>query len=301
MVEMATKKKKAGGRRIALIVLIAVLALLLPLYIYGRCRAHITVVDRVTLQSAEVPAEFDGFRILFISDLDMTSESSVRSTLSLIKKLTSYEPDVLLLGGDYVVKSGFDKLIGNADDLEHMSALRKVFFNGLAGVSFPAGIYIVEGDRDTFASLEADAAEGVTFLNERGTFISRGDSRIALCGINTNKGSDSYYKLSRQISTNDFAVVFAHSPAVISTLLSNTSSDGGAWVDLALAGHTHGGQIKIGGWSVRKLTPAEARYTSGDTENTTDIIVSEGLGCEDMMFRIGTSSQAHLITLKNEQ
>lgn len=292
-------KKKKNGRRTALIVIIAILALVLPLYIYGKSLAHITVVDRVTLRSAEVPEEFDGFRILFISDLDMSGKGGVDSALGLIEKLMAYEPDALLLGGDYVVKSGFDKLIGDTGDYSEEIALRRDFFERLAKLHFPNGIYVVEGDMDAFAPLGNDIPEGITYLDERGIYLSRGNSRIALCGINTNAQSDSYSKLSRQISGDEFAISLAHSPAVISRLLSSTSSDGGAWVDLALAGHTHGGQISIGGFKAQKLTPAEARYTTGDVENTTDIIVSEGLGCEDILFRLGTRSQVHLITLRH--
>ena len=292
-------KKKRNGRRIALIALVSVLALVLSLYIYGKSLAHITVVDRVTLRSAEVPEEFDGFRLLFISDLDISGKGGVKAALRLIEKLMAYEPDALLLGGDYVVKSGFDKLTGNTDDYTKETELRREFFAGLAGFGFPNGIYVVEGDMDTFSLLEADVPPGVTYLNERGVYLNRGNSRIALCGLNTNARSDSYAKLSRKISSGEFAISLAHSPEVISKLLSSTSSDGGAWVDLALAGHTHGGQISVGGFKLRKLTPAETRYSTGDTENTTDIIVSEGLGCEDILFRIGTRSQVHLITLRH--
>ena len=81
-------------------------------------------------------------------------------------------------------------------------------------------------------------------------------------------------------------------------MLTAEAGDGGAWCDVILTGHTHGGQAVIAGRSLLKLTDAETRYGSGwSKESGVHVLVSPGVGCESVNLRLNTKPTAHLITL----
>jgi predicted MPP superfamily phosphohydrolase len=68
-------------------------------------------------------------------------------------------------------------------------------------------------------------------------------------------------------------------------------------VSLILSGHTHGGQVRLFGWS--PLVPSEFgnRFAYGHVREQCDIIISGGLGCSIAPVRIGVPPEIVLITL----
>lgn len=68
-------------------------------------------------------------------------------------------------------------------------------------------------------------------------------------------------------------------------------------VSLMLAGHMHGGQIRLFGWA--PVTPSRygSRFLYGHRREKCDVIVSGGLGCTGMPVRIGATPEIVLVTL----
>ena len=54
-----------------------------------------------SIESADVPEEFDGYRIAFASDFHLKSKFKERQLHGTVKALQALAPDVLMLGGDY--------------------------------------------------------------------------------------------------------------------------------------------------------------------------------------------------------
>jgi hypothetical protein len=87
-------------------------------------------------------------------------------------------------------------------------------------------------------------------------------------------------------------VLVSHNPDI----LFEASAKG---VDLVLAGHTHGGQIRIPGLPVlvrmSRYRLDEGRYRHGATE----LVVSRGLGTVGLPVRIVCPPEAVLLTLRS--
>ena len=68
-------------------------------------------------------------------------------------------------------------------------------------------------------------------------------------------------------------------------------------VSLTLSGHTHGGQVRLFGWS--PLVPSDFgnRFAYGHVREPCDIIISGGLGCSIAPVRIGVPPEIVLVTL----
>jgi predicted MPP superfamily phosphohydrolase len=82
-------------------------------------------------------------------------------------------------------------------------------------------------------------------------------------------------------------VLLAHEPAVAARVPSR--------VALQLSGHTHGGQVRLLGWS--PVAPSGQQLTYGHIRMNCDVVVSGGLGCSIMPFRIGVPPEIVLVTL----
>ncbi|MGC1663435.1 MAG: metallophosphoesterase, partial [Bradyrhizobium sp.] len=62
-----------------------------------------------------------------------------------------------------------------------------------------------------------------------------------------------------------------------------------------LSGHTHGGQVRLLGWS--PVSPAGQRLAYGHVRMNSDVIISGGLGCSIVPFRLGVPPEIVLVTL----
>ena len=75
--------------------------------------------------------------------------------------------------------------------------------------------------------------------------------------------------------------------------------DAGFTYDLALAGHTHGGQLVVLGRSLHSSSRYGDRFRTGwMTFDEKPLMVSNGVGTSLLPIRVGTRPQIHRVTLK---
>ena len=70
-----------------------------------------------------------------------------------------------------------------------------------------------------------------------------------------------------------------------------------ARVALQLSGHTHGGQVRLFGWSPAVSPQHGLRLAYGHFRLKCDVIVSGGLGCSIMPVRVGVPPEIVEVTL----
>ncbi len=88
--------------------------------------------------------------------------------------------------------------------------------------------------------------------------------------------------------TDDAPVILmAHEPDIARRVPSR--------VALQLSGHTHGGQVRMLGWS--PVSPSGQQLAYGHIKMNCDVVVSGGLGCSIMPFRLGVPPEIVLVTL----
>ena len=96
-------------------------------------------------------------------------------------------------------------------------------------------------------------------------------------------GSD----LEEKVTDDAPLILMAHEPDVAHRVPSRVS--------LQLSGHTHGGQVRMLGWS--PISPSGQLLSYGHVRMNCDVIVSGGLGCSIMPFRLGVPPEIVLVTL----
>lgn len=241
-------------------------------------------VDRIVnydFTHRDVPEAFEGFRIAFISDLHYKSLLKEKGLNDLVNLLIAQKPDVLLMGGDY------------QEGCEFVEPL----FAALSRVKTPMGTYGVMGNND-YERCHDDIINtmkhyGMRILEHEVDTLRKDGQQIIIAGVRNP------FDLTRNgvsptliLSPEDFVVLLVHTPDYVEDVsIQNT--------DLALAGHTHGGQVRVFGIAPALNSHYGNRFVTGLAYNTAQIpmIITNGIGTSRMPIRVGAPAEIIMITL----
>ena len=301
----ASSRRQGRGLALTLVAVIAIALALLVGYMFVRARTVHIRFATVTLR--DLPEEFDGTKILFVSDIDLFGANSTAAADKLFDRLATLQPDALLLGGDYASPSLIERLNNSSGDpvsgaTERMVNDRSALLQTLKNFPAPLGKYAVAGEADVLPeSLKlAMQSAGVSLLEDEAALLTRGDARIGVVGLGDRNGEiPDLTAFAKKIAPDECVIVLAHNPVAFVGVQTAEASGGGAWADLMLCGHTHGGQIEIAGRTVFPLSEYEQRYmTDWRREGGVAQLTSNGLGCTGANLRFGAEAEVHLITLR---
>lgn len=201
--------------------------MLCGLYWRGRRNAERITVKTNSPECERLPASFDGFTILHISDTHV--DMNQRAMRRLAEIVSELEYDLCVLTGDFRGKSYGpyqQALAGMAELVAHLRP----------------PIYGVLGNHDTIRMLPGLEAAGIKMLQNECTIIERGTGKLYLAGIDDAHyfRVDNIEKAAAEIPEGAFSVLLSHTPEIY-----RQAADAG--FDLLLSGHTHGGQICLPG------------------------------------------------------
>jgi uncharacterized protein len=239
-----------------------------------------------------LPAAFDGYSILHLSDLHLDGHPALAQRLA--AAIGGVAVDLVALTGDYLFAEG------GAHDAVAGPLARLV-----GAVGAPDGILAVLGNHDTAALVPALEAGGVRCLVNEGTRIRRGRSALALTGVDdvhrfySAAALESLQALRPRDS--ELGIALVHSPE-----LAPEADQRG--YGLYLCGHTHGGQVSLpgglpllthmdrrGGRVPRRL--ARGRWRLGNLVGVTNI----GAGFSGVAARFNAPPQALRLVLRRHQ
>jgi uncharacterized protein len=267
-------------------------------------------IKTITIESSDVPAEFDGMRIVQFSDLHLGSWISDRPLKRAIGLINKLKPDVVLFTGD-LVNFSTSEAYPFRQVLKHMTA--------------SWGIYAIKGNHDygdyvQWPSAEAKQADndslvslyrqiGWKLMNNRNVILSRKGVSIAIAGIENWSANPRYgkhgnlHEALRGTDSIPFIILMSHDPTHWETEVSKSYPQ----VDLTLSGHTHGMQLGIETTSL-KWSPAKYMYTYWAGLYSQKLIngknqflyVNTGLGAIGFPGRVGIRPEITLFILKKK-
>lgn len=220
-------------------------------------------------------------RVAFASDFHAGATTSARVLANACAALDALEPDVLLLGGDFVSV--------RAEDIHALAPL-------LAKVHAPLGKFGVFGNHDLRANREvladALAAAGVRMLVNEVVRLRAPHDVVSIVGLDDPiRGTPLGEVLD---AANGVRILLMHAP-------DGLLAAGDRHYDLALCGHTHGGQIVLPGGTMPYLPHGtlSREYPVGlfHLEGNRTLLVSRGVGCSTVPVRFGCPSEIHVVTL----
>jgi uncharacterized protein len=222
-------------------------------------------------------------RLAFLTDLHFGPTVPAWFLRCAVDLALSTEPDLILLGGDILMLD----TRGYRDALAMLSLL-----------DAPLGVFGVLGNHDIWVSrtlsarLHAEA--GVELLTNRGVTLGTRLGPLYLCGVDDDwSGAPDAPAALADRPADVPALLLAHSPASLLSL-------GPEPPDLALCGHTHGGQIcRPDGrplWVPHAETVGLAKGWGRIAH--TWAYVSRGLGCAEVPVRLWCPAEVTLLRLE---
>lgn len=257
-------------------------------------------VRHVEYASKDLPAAFDGYRIVHFSDAHVGTygvdgQSLLRRD---IDSIMAQRPDMIVFTGDLQNM--------RPDEVTPHEAL-------LASLHAPDGVFSVLGNHDYADYIKADEATkaancramidiqrriGWTLLLNENRTVCRGADSIVVAGME-NDGDGRKFpqkgdigKTLENVGDSAFVIMLEHDPSSWRRKILPQST-----ARLTLSGHTHAMQFALWGWSPASLVYSEwgGMFTEGDRA----INVSTGLG-GFIPFRFGVPGEIVVITLKKK-
>ncbi len=228
------------------------------------------------------PKTSRALRIAFLSDLHTGGHRDDVTRLSrILGKVTSLEPDLICLGGDYMNGMLFGRGRVPPDTIA----------GKLSALSAPLGTFAILGDHDELFGaariVSALRQAGLTVLVDEGHTVSFEGTAIHIFGVSPD--GKLLPSLLQTVLPGEAALVLAHDPAAFFSLPSGPY--------LMLCGHTHGGQIQLPFVGpLVNMSDAPLRWTYGPiSEGGRNLYVTSGIGVSGLPIRIGISPEIALL------
>ena len=243
-------------------------------------------------------------RIVAVADPHMGEPYMPLSRLeTIVDRANSLSGDLIVLLGDY--------------EAGHRFVSRKVSLYDTARVlsrlQAPLGVHTILGNHDWWHDAPAQArgagptethlafaAAGMPVMENQAIRIEGGPAPFWLLGLGDQlafpargwdkAGIDDLPGTLAQISDDAPAILLAHEPDIFPRVPDR--------VALTLSGHTHGGQVRLFGFSPLVPSRYGNRFAYGHVrEGARDIVISGGLGCSIMPVRLGVPPEITVIEL----
>lgn len=194
-------------------------------------------------------------RVVHISDLHC--EKRARNEKKMVEIINSLQPDIIVFTGDAI---NTEKGLNN-------------FKENMGKLKASIGKYAVRGNWDLGSqSIFSDA--GFKLVDNNSYRLFKEDEVFYISGENYGFGKKAK-DVVKNIPSDCFSIFLYHTPDLIEDI-------SGEKVDLYLAGHTHGGQVRLPFYGAMvTLSKYGKKYEMGDyIVNNTYLYVNRGLGME---------------------
>lgn len=244
------------------------------------------------ISSAKIPAEFDGFTIVQVSDLHNAEFGSHQDKL--LNAVKDASPDIIAVTGDLI-------------DSNHTDVAKAMeFINGAVKI---APVYYVTGNHEAWSDQYPELKKqmiraGVDILEDENIIIEHAGGSIQLLGLNDPgfiTTSDTFESMTTidtklkdiLVESSEYKILLSHRPELFDIYVNNN-------IDLALSGHAHGGQVRLPfvGGLVAPNQGFFPKYSEGVYEKKqTKMVVSRGLGNSSIPLRINNRPELVIVTL----
>ena len=284
---MKQKLKSSKNIKIFILCLFCILVGFIGWNIFQNQHIHI---NELTIKSENLPDDFQGYKIVQVSDLHNAEFGENNSELLSVIKEQS--PDIIVITGDIV------------DSRRTNVQIARDFVNNASEF---APVYYVTGNHESRVKVEdeidnAPLNEKVIVLHNKDILLEKGKSAIQLIGVDDPdykavKDSTEYMnkRLEKYCNNEYFKILLSHRPELFEVYTQNN-------MNVIFSGHAHGGQFRlplVGG----VIAPHQGLFPTYDaglyyaTDDTT-MVVSRGLGDSIIPLRINNPPELVVVTLE---
>ncbi len=275
----ALKIKKIVKRIVISLIIIFILVFSACFYVIKIGTTSIIVYEEA-ISSEKVLDSFDGIKVIQFSDLHYNNRALLKDAVNTINKR---KPDILVFTGD---------LLNDKEKLT--SKNREYLVKELKKLNATLGKYAVLGETDNEDAISILTDCGFTILNDSNELIyNKTVDPIMIVGLNTNNEVIDYSKAFANYNPNIYTIVIFHKPDYLDEFINSYQ------VDLALAGHSHLGEIRIPYlFNMANKDHASKYINSFYQINNTKFYINSGLGTSLYEVRINARPTINFFRLR---
>jgi predicted MPP superfamily phosphohydrolase len=254
--------------------------------------AHDAVVEHITISLRRLPAEFDGFTIAQLSDIHFDEYLHESYFRRIVERVNALRPDMIALTGDFVTGPLLDRNRLRAAQ-QHAPSCARV----MSALRAPDGVFAVLGNHDHYCSPQivtaAFRSNNIPVLVNEARPLQRGNRRIWICGVDSVFGRTYRPRIALAAAPADECrVVLLHEPDCADDVAP-------LGADFMMAGHSHGGQIRIPLLGAPVLPSKGRKYPIGlRTVKGMQLYTNRGIGVIHVPMRFACPPEITLYTLK---
>jgi predicted MPP superfamily phosphohydrolase len=253
-------------------------------------RHEVDIVQR-PIAIRNLPAPFHGYRIIQVSDIHLDEYTEPFFLERIVHHVNSLAPDLVLFTGDFITRGAFSFITGShavnrcAEILTTLTVPLRYAILGNHDVTFNGPVVA-----------HALATHGTPVLINQYVPIERTGARLWLCGVEDPGTSHPDLDLSIPAKPDGPVVLMAHEPDYADDVVAHPR---GPLVDLMLAGHSHGGQIRLPFLGPLILPPMGEKYPEGYYRfDRLQLYVNRGIGTVGLPLRLNCPPEITVITLQ---
>jgi predicted MPP superfamily phosphohydrolase len=273
---------------VILVAMILLTVLIYEMTVWGPRRL---TVETVTLTDTLIPDSFEGVKVLYFSDAHYNKFMDKERFAAVVTRINQLDADIVIFGGDLFDHPSVEYPTTEIQD--ELTAL-------LSAIDAPLGKYAVFGNHDLESPRTKQmianvlSASGFELLvNQNIPVYNKDDSSIRLVGLDSQLlGTPDLTAAYQDVNEGEFVLTISHTPDIIDQLPTSTR-----WL---LAGHSHGGQIRVPIFNELYTVPYARNYVSGEhVVNGIRLNISNGIGTTRWDIRLMADPQIHIYTLSS--
>lgn len=230
--------------------------------------------------------DLKGLKLVFAGDLHIKPNQENR-LVEIIDKINAQNPDIILFAGDFAAGHKKDSTIPFSIYEKHLKRLNTKY-----------GAYSVIGNHDYWAGYdnvkEMLERVGIKVLaNSNESLILKNGKKLYIAGVEDLQTGSSNIKIALEGTESNPTILLTHSPDVFVEVLKDN-------VNLTLAGHVHGGQIRLP-FIGALIIPSKYgnKYSQGLIEEKgRKMIVTKGIGTSILPLRFNCTPEIVVINFK---
>lgn len=283
------RKKEVKNKRIKtflkIFLMLISIFLLLILYMHFIGTKGL-VVREYKVESSSLPQSFHGFKVVHFSDLHYLTTINKKEVDKVVDKINKLKPDLVVFTGDLIDS----KKEPTEQELNNL-------IKSLNKIEVTTGMYAIKGNHDynnDYFEKVFNETEFKILDNTYELIYYKGNTPILLIGVGSILENDCDIDQAFSFSEMDnlYTISLIHEPDIIDNIKNKYQ------VDLALAGHSHNGQIRLPGIGALLTIEEGKKYPNEKyiIDNTL-LYVSGGLGTSMYEFRFFTRPSINLYRL----
>lgn len=285
-------KRKISVKKI-LIFLFVIVALVVSVLLYARFIATKgVIINEYKVVNSKLTDIYKGLKIVHISDIHYKTTFDEKGLKELTDKVNLTKPDIIVITGDLLNKS----VEYSKDDYE-------IIKKYLKEMDASIGKYAVSGDNDYNNSnlqIILDESDFIYLDDNYDLIYKEQNSYLMISGISSlqNK-TDINIKLNNvntylQTGTPIYKILILHEPDLLKDIDVNN-------YDLILAGHYLGGTIRLPFVGPLVKKDGALKYNESYSKiNATDLYITNGIGSDDMNYRLFNRPSINFYRLTNK-